>query len=51
MSYLDEKMTDTLMQKRLSDYSDKLKSYDWWVFEIIVSMGISEEKEAKERGE
>lgn len=48
MSYLDEKMTDTLMQIRLSDYSDKLKSYDWWVFEIIVSMGISEEKEAKE---
>lgn len=49
-NYSNEKVVKdrTLVNVNLSEYSDKLKELDWWVFEIIVSKGISEEKEAKD---
>lgn len=44
-NYLNDR---DLMMIRLTDIDKKFSDLDWRVFEIIVSRGISEEKEAKE---
>ena len=48
MSYLNERNDDMpIINIHLSEYCEKLKEIDWFIFETIVAKGISEEKDAK----